>query len=67
MIVNDMCAWADLRGGEASKGHAPAPNLTLNKFEETPSGSSRMQENLLAARALPRTPLGELTAASPAP
>ena len=44
--------------GEAGKGHAPAPNLNLNKFEETTSGSSRMQENLLAARALPRTPLG---------
>jgi len=33
-----------------------------NKFQERPSGASRMQENLLAAAAVLRTPLMELTA-----
>jgi len=32
-----------------------------NKFHERLSGASKMQENLLAAGAVPRTTLGELT------
>ena len=42
-------------------GHGP-PNLATDKFQARLSGASRMQENLLAAGALPRVPLGELTA-----
>jgi len=36
--------------------------LAPNKFQERPSGASRVQENLLAIGAPPQTPLGELTA-----
>jgi len=38
------------------------PELGPNKFQERPFGACRMQENLLAARAVPQTPLGEPTA-----
>jgi len=38
------------------------PGIGPHKFQERPSGASRMPENLLAAWAPPRTPLGELTA-----
>jgi len=37
-------------GFKAAKGAMPPPNLASNKFQERPSGASRMQENLLAAR-----------------
>jgi len=40
------------------------PELGLNKFHERPYGASTMQENLLAAGAPPRSPLGEPTALS---
>ena len=41
----------------------PQPNLAPNKFQERPSdGATRMQETLLAAAALLRTSLWELTA-----
>jgi len=43
------------------------PELGLNKFQERPYGASTMQENLLAAGAPPRSPLGELTALSRTP
>jgi len=36
--------------------------LASKKFQERLSGASRMQENLLAARAPPRTTLGEFSA-----
>jgi len=39
----------------------PPGELDPNKFQERPSGAS-MQEYLLAAGALPRTPLGQLAA-----
>ena len=35
--------------------------LGTNKFQERLSGTSRMQETLFAAGALPCTPLGKLT------
>jgi len=38
------------------------PELGPNKFQERLSDASRMKENLLAAGAQSRTPLGELTA-----
>jgi len=45
-----------------AKRAMPSPsNYAPNKFQERPSGASRMQENFLAARAPARTPLGELT------
>jgi len=34
--------------------------LDPNKFQDRPSGASRMEENLLMAQASPWTPLGEL-------
>ena len=37
------------------------PNLAPNKFQEKPSGVPRMQENILAAGAMFRAPLGEQT------
>jgi len=43
------------------------PELGLNKLQKRLSGASRMQENLLAAGAVPRNPLGELTALPPRP
>ena len=39
----------------------PPKNLAPNKFQERQSGASRMQENLIAARAAIRIPLEELT------
>ena len=36
------------------------PNLAPNKFQDRPSGASRMQENLLVNGAPPRIPLGKL-------
>jgi len=41
-------------GGQGAKPPSP------NKFQERPPDASRMQENFLAARAPPRTPLGSL-------
>jgi len=55
--------------GGGRGGRAPPPNLAANKFQERPSGAStlysRVQENLLAARTPPRTPLGELIYSAP--
>jgi len=45
--------------GRGSKGVHGHPNLAANKFPEIPSGASRMQENLSAALAVTRTPLGD--------
>jgi len=41
-------------------GHGPPPNLAPNKFQERPTGASRMQENLLAAGAASHAQLGSL-------
>jgi len=41
-------------------GHGPPPNLAPNKFQERPTGASRMQENLLAAGAPSHAQLGSL-------
>ena len=38
------------------------PKLSLNKFQERPSGASGIQENLLAAGVRSRIPLWELAA-----
>lgn len=46
-------AQADLRGG---KGACPPQNLAPDKFQKRPFGVSGMQENHLAARALPLSP-----------
>jgi len=44
-------AAVDICGFKAAKGAMPPPpNLASDKFQERPSGASRMQENLLAAR-----------------
>ena len=43
------------------RGHAPSPKRGHNKFQKRSFGASRMQENLLAAGTLPKTPLEELT------
>jgi len=45
--------------------HTPPPEHGPNKYQQgvcVPSGASRMLENLLAAGALRRTPLGDLSA-----
>jgi len=53
------------RGG--GKGVMPLPELGPNKFQERLYGGSRMQENLLAAGAPPRTPMRSLQRSSRPP
>jgi len=53
--------------GRGQRAMTPPKLTPINKFQERLSGACRMQENLSAARAPPRTPLGELTALPPTP
>ena len=47
-------------GGFKARGGRIPPELGHNKFQERLSGVSRIRQNLLAAGALPRTPLESL-------
>ena len=52
---------ADVGGFKGGKGSCPLPKkLGPNKFQEKPSGDSRMLENLSAAGAPSQAPLGSL-------